>query len=54
MNEEFKMWLITMYFDNCKERETHNQKPYDSVNAYYQGNRNWLKEKFNNEKVGVK
>jgi len=54
MKEEFRMWLSRMYYDNCKERDTHHQKPYDSVDAYYQRNQNWLDEKFNKKQVGEK
>ena len=53
MNEEFKMWLIRMYYENCKERELHHDIPYDSVGSYYHKHRVWLKEQYN-EQVGEK
>ena len=46
MEEEYRMWLTKMYYENCKERETDGVKPFKSVDAYYQAYPNWLKEKF--------
>ena len=46
MEEEFKLWLSKMYYENCKERELDGVPLYDSVDAYYQKHPDWLREKF--------
>ena len=53
MEEEFRMWLSTMYYENCKERDLDGVPLYESVDAYYQKHTKWLKEKYNKE-VGEK
>ena len=47
MEEEFKAWLSKMYYDNCHERETVGDKPYENIEVYYQKHSKWLREQFN-------
>ena len=48
MEEDFKVWLTNMYYENCKEREEDGRAPFKSVEDYTQRNYNWLRTKFNN------
>jgi|TARA_B100000809_G_C14907696_1_gene448649 hypothetical protein len=52
MEEQFRMWLTKMYFENCKEREINRDKPFRSIDAYYREHHDWLDQKFNKE-IGV-
>ena len=46
MEDEFKLWLGKMYYENCKERDLDGVPLYESVDAYYQQYPDWLRKKF--------
>jgi hypothetical protein len=44
--EDFISWCRFMFEENCQERWSCGQQPYKSVNVYYNKNKVWLRNRY--------
>lgn len=48
---DFDQWLLLMYNENCKERLYYNDTPYKSLWEYYEAQKEYLEQRYHEEKV---
>ena len=45
MNNDFRIWLQNLWYENCDEHRQCNELPY-SMNEYFQKYKYWLKREY--------
>jgi hypothetical protein len=45
---EYLNWCRRMYDENCIERSRHGQQPYSTFDDYYNTNKDWLRQEYEN------